>query len=114
MNLKFRVYNKREKIIEYIKDLYWFEQNMVHDFDDPDYIFMASSNCFDRRNTEIYEGDIVLVIKNSFFTTDQNFEVKSIDDKLCLCNKNYTFELNKNTANSCVCIGNIHTDEYLL
>ena len=38
--IKFRAWDKRHNSMEYINDLYWFEENGIHDFNDDNYIFM--------------------------------------------------------------------------
>lgn len=71
MELKFRAWNKNKQIMEYIRDLYWFNENGVHSSDiengNTNYIFMSYSGINDSKRTndlpkgqEIYEGDIIM------------------------------------------------------
>ena len=55
---KFRVWRGSEfKIID---DLYWFEENFIHDFDEAGYTFQQFTGLQDASEVDIYEGDILM------------------------------------------------------
>ena len=64
MELKFRAWDKRHKDMEYIDDLYWFEEQGIHDADGnglcAKYDIMPFSGIHDKNGKEIYLGDIVV------------------------------------------------------
>lgn len=63
MELKYRAWNKNSKEMEYISDLYWFEESGVHDSSGEghydNYIIMPFIGLLDKNEQEIYEDDIV-------------------------------------------------------
>jgi len=64
-SIKFRAWDIKHKEMVYINDLYWFEENGVHDFEGSghysNYEFMQFSGLCDNSNNknEVYEGDII-------------------------------------------------------
>lgn len=76
MQLKYRAWNEKCKEMEYISDLYWFEENGVHDFGGEghfdNYIIMPSTCESDKNGKEIYVGDIVQ------YNTYDDFDCQSI------------------------------------
>lgn len=54
-----RAWDVKYREMIYINDLYWFEENGVHDFEDEDYIFMWSIGVNDINGKVMYGGDIL-------------------------------------------------------
>lgn len=65
MELKFRAWDKRNKIMEECRDLYWFKENGVRDYSveryNSSYVIMPWIGKYDKKGKEVYEGDIVEV-----------------------------------------------------
>lgn len=56
-----RAWDKRDKSMIEISDMYWFEEHYVHDLCESDeYIFMQSTGVPDIHGQGVYEADIVL------------------------------------------------------
>ena len=60
---KLRVWDTKYKEMFYIEDMYWFEENGVHDLSGDgrysDFIYMWSTELKDKQGNDIYEKDIV-------------------------------------------------------
>lgn len=65
IEIKFRAWDKNHKEMIYITDLYWFEEEGVHDGSGnghyTDYELMLFSGVHDKNGTDIYDGDILKV-----------------------------------------------------
>ena len=76
MKLNYRAWNEKSKEMEYISDLYWFEETGVHDSNGKglfnDYIIMPSTCVPDKNGKEIYVGDIIQ------YNTYDEFDCQSI------------------------------------
>lgn len=70
MDMKFRAWDKNHELMNYIDDLYWFENNGVHNFGGngtyTDYDIMLYSGMNDSKRTDefplgrkVYENDII-------------------------------------------------------
>lgn len=62
--IKFRAWNTRLQEMEYIDDLYWFEENFCHQNGDNDYVIMQYTGLQDAKGNKVYEGDIVEITRD--------------------------------------------------
>ena len=69
--LKFRAWNEHRKEMEYIDDLYWFEENHVHSvadqLSDYDWKIQQFTGLKDSLGKDIYEGDLVDIEIYAYF-----------------------------------------------
>ena len=61
---KFRAYNTRTKEFAIIDDLYWFEENFVHNNGDGDWIVQQFTGVLTGSGEEVYEGDVLFLPKS--------------------------------------------------
>ena len=121
MNM-FRAWSTKTKEMIYIDDLYWFEENGVHDFNGSghydNYIIMKASGLPDENQDEIYEGDIVRFYFSAFGDepgTEMIDEVKFEDGHFvfwCEDVRSYAYACRFNDI--CKIIGNIYENPELL
>jgi hypothetical protein len=80
--LKFRVWDTRDNEFVYIDDLYWFEENFIHNSEDASASIQQYTGIKDCNEIEIYEGDLVSFKVNTFseIVLFENEEVKYLDE----------------------------------
>ena len=71
--LKFRAWDKHYKEMDYIHDLYWFEEQGVRDYKGnghcTSYVIMQYANLHDMTGKELYDGDISVDKRNRKWIT---------------------------------------------
>lgn len=95
-HMKIRVWDKQYKRYEYIDDLYWFEENGIHSFNDERYVFELSIGLYDRDDVEIYKGDIVRYWKPDVYDVDDAI----LDETNCYPTTHLGRNLRKVTSNA--------------
>jgi len=78
--LKFRVWDTRHNELVYVDDLYWFEENFIHNSEDAS--IQQYTGIKDCNGIEIYEGDLVSFKVNTFaeILSFENQEIKYLDE----------------------------------
>lgn len=68
IELKFRVWDKHYKEMDYIHDLYWFEEQGIRDYKGDghcsNFVIMQYANLHDMTGKELYDGDISIDKRN--------------------------------------------------
>lgn len=68
IELKFRAWDKYYKEMDYIHDLYWFEEQGIREIDGnghcTSYVIMQYANLHDMTGKELYDGDISIDKRN--------------------------------------------------
>jgi uncharacterized phage protein (TIGR01671 family) len=121
--LKFRAWDGEN--MEYFSDLYWFEENYVHENGDGfgvNFHIMQFTGLKDKNGQEIYDGDIIHFTKHSHVVEVGNLldaaglrEVVILDEtqQLGWKGSGYTF-CKSNCETICEIIGNIYENPELL
>ena len=80
--LKFRVWDTRDNEFVHVDDLYWFEENFIHNSEDASASIQQYTGIKDCNEVEIYEGDLVSFKVNTFaeILSFENQEVKYLDE----------------------------------
>lgn len=73
INLKVRIFDLQNETMEYVDDLYYFEESYIHTYEDfGEYeVPMICSNKCDNGGSEIWEGD---TMTNGYVTVDIEYD----------------------------------------
>lgn len=105
--IKFRAYNTRTKELVLVHDLYWFEENFVHNNGDNDWIIQQWTGYKDENGVDIYEGH-KLLYNDKFYTVIWHEAMfVAFPEKE---NANTYYEFISEINEQCCIVGNIFLD----